>query len=156
MTENIAEKIREDRQPEGEMFTLSAEARRLRSSLSVAEKWLEVAQGSDETGHLALTAEYTRDQLEEELSRAAFRMEVLRRQKELRHARPVEDPDGTARAAVLSDSLLSAYCALRGAPEEAFSAEAPERDRYATMGALMAAMDATNAEMERAAGEQPA
>jgi len=158
VTENLAEKIREDRQPEGEMFTLSAEARRLRSSLSVAEKWLEVATEQDETGYLTSKAEYTRDQLEEELSRAAFRMEVLRRQKELHHARPVEDPDGTARAAVLSDSLLSAYCALRDAPEEAFSAEAPERDRYATMGALMAAQDAANAEMERAAtvSNQPA
>src|SRR5215211_4275262 len=102
MTENIAEKIREDRQPEGEMFTLSAEARRLRSSLSVAEKWLEVARESDETGHLALTAEYTRDQLEEELSRAAFQVEVLRRRREMPDARTVEDFDGAARASVLS------------------------------------------------------
>jgi hypothetical protein len=57
---------------------------------------------------------------------------------------------------VLSDSLLSAYCALRDAPEEAFSVEAPEQDRYATMGALMAAMDAANAEMERCVGERTA
>ena len=156
MTENLAEKIREDRQAEGEMFTLSAEARRLRNSLAVAKRWLEVATEEDETGCLTSEAEYTRDQLEEELSRVAFGMAVLRRQKELRHARPVEDPDGTARAAVLSDSLLSAYCALRDAPEETFSVEAPERDRYALMGALMAAMDVANAEMERCVGEQPA
>ena len=157
MTENnIAEKIREDRQPEGEMFALSGEARRLRSSLAVAQKWLAVAEEEDEAGHLTPTAEYTRDQLEEELSRTAFRMEVLKRGRDLREARPVEDPGGTAHAAVLSDSLLSAYCALRDAPEEAFSVEAPERDRYALMGALMAAMDAAGAEMERAVGEQPA
>src|SRR5215212_4692170 len=94
MTENIADKIRADRQPEGEMFTLSGEARRLRSSLSVAEKWLEVARESDETGHLALTAEYTRDQLEEELSRTAFQMEVLRSRREWHEARePVENVD---------------------------------------------------------------
>ena len=68
----------------------------------------------------------------------------------------MEDLDRTAQASVLSDSLLSAYCALRDAPEEAFSVEAPERDRYALMGALMAAMDAANAEMERCVGEQPA
>jgi hypothetical protein len=156
MTENIADAIREDRQPEGEMFDLAGEVRRLRSSLAVAEKWLEVARDSDEPGLLATKAEYTRDQLEEELSKTIFRMEVLRRQKELRHAHPVEDPDGTARAAVLSDSLLSAYCALRDAPEEAFCVEAPERERYAIMGALMGAMDLANAEMERCLGEQPA
>ena len=34
--------------------------------------------------------------------------------------------------------------------------EAPERDRYAIMGALMAAMDAANAEIERAAGKESA
>ena len=92
---NIAEQIREDRRPGGEMSGLAGEARRLRSSLAVAEKWLEVAEQSAEPGYLAASAEHTRDQLEEELSRTAFRMEVLRRQKELRHARPVEDPDGT-------------------------------------------------------------
>ena len=41
--ENIAEKIREDHQPEGEMADLAAEARRLRASLAVAEKWYEAA-----------------------------------------------------------------------------------------------------------------
>jgi hypothetical protein len=68
----------------------------------------------------------------------------------------VEVPDGVARAAVLSDSLLAAYCALRDAPEEAFSVEAPERERYAIMGALMAAQEAANAEMHRAVGKRPA
>jgi hypothetical protein len=112
---NIAEKIREDLRPEGEMFALRAEARRLRNSLAVAEKWLEVAEEEDETGLLTAKAEYTRDQLEEELSRVAFGMEVLRRQKELRHARPVEDPDRTARAACSRTlcSALTAPCETR-------------------------------------------
>ena len=43
MTENIADKIREDRQPEGEMFDLAGEARRLRNSLAVAEKRIEAS-----------------------------------------------------------------------------------------------------------------
>jgi len=136
---NIAEKIREDRRPEGEMFTLSGEARRLRNSPAVAEKWLAVAEDDDQAGHLTCTAEYTRDQLEEELSRTAFRMEVLERGREMRDAPPVEDPDGTARASVLSDALLTVDCVLRDVPNGAFGGETPERSRYAHMGALMAA-----------------
>ena len=156
MTENIADHVREDRRPEGEMMSLAGEARRLRSSLDVAEKWLEVAQQSAETGHLTHKAEYTRDQLEEELSRTAFRMEVLRNRRMLREARPVEDFDGTAHAAALSDALLSAYCVLRDVPEEAFGGDTPGRERYALMGALMAGMDAASAEMERLTSSEPA
>ena len=156
MTENIAEKIREDRRPEGEMFTLGGEARRLRSSLAVAEKWIEVAQGSDETGHLATTAEYTRDALEEQLSRTAFQMEALRIRRDMREARTVEDLDGAARASMLSDALLTVYCLLRDVPDEAFGGEVPERARYAHMGALMAAQEAANAEMERFSGKRSA
>jgi hypothetical protein len=96
------------------------------------------------------------DQLEEELSRIAFRMEVLSRKGEMREARDVEDLDGTAHAAVLSDSLLSAYCVLRDFSEEAFGGEVPVRERYALMGALMVAQEAANTEMERCVGEQSA
>lgn len=156
MTQNIAEKIREDRQPEGEMFEVAIEARRLRDSLAVAEKWYEVAEQSDEPGHLTSTAEYTRDKLEEELSRTAFRMEVLSRRGELREASPVEDLDGTARAGVLSDSLLRVYCLLRDVPAETFGGDSPEQERYALMGALMVGQEAANAEMERAVGKRPA
>ena len=156
MTENIAEKIREDRQPEGEMFDLAGEARRLRASLAVAEKWYEVARDSDEPGDLAATAEYTRDQLEE-LSKTAFRMEALRQRRVLREARGhVEDLDGTARASVLSDSLLRVYCLLRDVPAETFGGDSPEMGRYALMGALMVGQEAANAEMERAVGKRPA
>jgi hypothetical protein len=157
MTENIAEKIREDRQPEGGIIALSCEAKRLRSSLAVAQKWIEAAR-EDETGHLALTAEYTRDQLEEELSRIAFRMEVLRSQREWREVRGVENIDEAAHAGALSDALLTAYCILRDVPDEAFGRDSSEagRERYAHMGALMAAQDAANAEMERFSGKRPA
>src|SRR5215218_6902723 len=70
-----------------------------------------------------------RDQLEEELSRTAFRMEVLERGREMRDARPVEDLDGTACASVLSDALLTVYCVLRDVPDGAFGGETPERSR---------------------------
>jgi hypothetical protein len=156
MTENIAERIREDKRPEGEMFALGAEAMRLRGSLAVAEKWVEVARDGDETGHLEHTAVYTRDQLEEELSRTAFRMEVLRKRRMLSEARPVEDIDGTARASALSDALLTVYCVLRDVPDETFGCDVPGRERYTHMGALMAAMEAAGAEMKRAVGERPA
>ena len=149
-TENIAERIRQDRRPEGEMFGLAGEARRLRGSLAVAQRWYEVALEEDATGYLTRQAEYTRDQLEEELSRTAFRAEVLRRRRVLRDVGRAEGEDA-ARAAVLSDSLLDAYCLLRFVPEEAFGGEG--RERYAIMGALMAAQEAANAQMERAAGK---
>jgi hypothetical protein len=152
MTENIAERIRQDRRPEGEMFDLAGEAKRLSASLAVAQRWYEVALEGDETGHLTATAEYTRDQLEEELSRTAFGAEVLRRRRVLRDVGRTEEPDA-ARAAVLSDLLLDAYCLLRDVPEEAFGGES--RERYAIMGALWTAQEAANAEMERAAGEPP-
>jgi hypothetical protein len=155
MTENIAEKIREDRRPEGEMFALSGEAKRLRSSLAVAEKWIEAAR-EYETSHLASTAEYTRDQLEEQLSRTAFQMELLRTRREWRDARAVDDADGAARAAFLSDALLRVYCILRDVPDEEFGGEVPGRERYAHMGALLVAQEAANAEMERFIGKRTA
>ena len=92
MTEkNVADAIREDRQPEGEMFDLAGEARRLSASLAVAQKWYEVALEGDEMGHLTAKAEYARDQLEEEISKTAFRMGVLRKRCIMLDARPVED-----------------------------------------------------------------
>ena len=62
MTEkNIAERIREDHRPEGEMFDLAAEAKRLRSALAVAQRWYEVATEEEEVSYLASEAEHTRD-----------------------------------------------------------------------------------------------
>ena len=162
MTENVAEKIREslageDREPQGGIIALSGEALRLRRELAVAQKWIEAARDGNETGHLALTAEYTRDALEEQLSRTAFQMEVLRSQREWREAREaVENVDEAARAAVLSDALLTVYCILRDVPDGAFGGESPGRERYTHMGALMAAQEAANAEMDRFSGKRPA
>jgi hypothetical protein len=157
MTENIADAIREDRRPEGEMYDLSREAKRLRSALAVAQRWLEVAEEEDETGLLTTKAEYTRDQLEEELSKTAFRMEALRQRRRLSEARGhVEDLDETARASVLSDSLLRVYCLLRDVPAETFGGDSPEQERYALMGALMVGQEAANAQMERAVGKRTA
>jgi hypothetical protein len=156
MTENMAQKIREDRRPEGELVALFGEAKRLRNSLNVAEKWIEVARKSDEAGYLLSTAESTRDQLEEELSRTALRMDILRSRRELGEARSYEDLDGAARAYTLSDALLTAYCIMRDVPAEAFNADGPDRERYALMGALLAAQEAASADMERCVGRQPA
>jgi hypothetical protein len=138
------------------MMDLAGEARRLRRSLAVAEKWVGAAWEGDEAGYVTSEAEYTRDQLEEELSRTAYRMHVLDRRSQMREARDVEDLDGAARASALSDALLRVYCVLRDVPDEAFGGELPERERYAHMGALMVAQEATNAEMERAVGKRPA
>ena len=131
------------------MFGLAAEARRLRGSLAVAQRWYETALEGDEAGYLTSQAEYTRDQIEEELSRTAFKMEVSMRRGQLGKVRPEEDPDKIAGASVLSDSLLRAYCALRDVPAEVLGVDASDQDRYAIMGAMMAAMDTANAQMER-------
>ena len=150
-TENIAAEIREDRRPEGEIFTLSGEASRLHRSLGVVEKWIDTAFTEDDEGHLFHTAQLMRDQLEEELARACWRMQVLDRRRNLRQMR-AEGPEGADEAAVLSDALLNVYCVLREVPSEEFGGEVPERKRYAHMGALLAAQEAAEAE-ERAAGE---
>src|SRR4051812_42289602 len=100
MTENVAEKISEDRRPGGEMMDLSAESKRLRRTLAVAEKWIEAASEGEETDHMVATAEYTRDQLEERLARNAWRMHALDRRRELREM-GTEDPEGVASTAAL-------------------------------------------------------
>lgn len=151
MTENIAQKIREEREPEGEIFVLSGGARRLRRALAVANKWLDAAWEDGGSGDLVRVAETTRDEIEEELSRTAYRMDVLRHRRELSEGGHVfssdEDLEGLARAAVVSDSLLAVYCILRELSDEEFGGETPTRERYAHMGALLVALDAANAEV---------
>ncbi len=157
MKENIAERVREDRKPEGEMFALHGEAKRLRSALAVANKWLDAAWEHDGgVGELVRVAETTRDEVEEELSRTAHRMEVLRRRREMGEGGRDEAPEGLAPAAVLSDALLAVYCVLRELPGEEFGGEMPERGRYAQMGALLVAVDAANAEVETLAPRREA
>jgi len=45
---------------------------------------------------------------------------------------------------------------LREVPDEEFGGEVAGREHYAHMGALMAAQEAANAEMERFVGKRPA
>lgn len=141
MTENIAEIIRRGRSPElRKASELPEQARRLECSLKVAEKWVEEAF-SGQAGELCARAEYTRDQIEEELSRVCFEMEV---RSLLRDA--AEASEEVVGRAALPDTLLEAYCVLRDAPEEVVG---EKRRRYAIMGALMVAQDATSSEAER-------
>jgi hypothetical protein len=64
---------------------------------------------------------------------------------------------GTARwlSAALSETLLRTYCTLRELDSDLFGDGSP-RARYEVMGALMVAMDAANAEMERLDAAKPA
>jgi hypothetical protein len=148
--ENIAESVRHSHGPTGDMAELSAQAQRLSRALDVAEKWIDAAGTSTEMWH---QAEYTRDKLEEELARVIWQMEVLNRRSEHKHRGHADVPEAVISSALLSDTLLEVYCALRVAPEDIFGVgerEAGRRSRYAMMGALLAAQDAANAEMKRA------
>jgi hypothetical protein len=144
MAENIATAIRGDRglTTRGEMSKLSAEAQRLGRSLAVVEKPIAAADASiGETGRLWHHAVTMRDQIEEELSRVCFWMEVRGFSRDAAAA-----PEDVIGRAVLTDTLLEAYCVLRDAPEEVVG---EKRRRYAMMRALMVAQDATSAEAER-------
>jgi hypothetical protein len=148
--ENIAEAVRHSHGPTGDMAELSAQAQRLGRALDVAEKWIDAAGTSTEMWH---QAEYTRDKLEEDLTRVIWQMEVLNRGREYKDMGREEFPESVISNALLSDTLIEVYCALRVAPEEIFGVgerEAGRRSRYAMMGALLAAQEAANAEVERA------
>jgi hypothetical protein len=147
---NLAQHVRHSRGPTGDVAELSAQAQRLGRALDVAEKWIDAAGQSTEMWH---QAEYTRDQLEEELSRVIWEMDVAydlseyQRANRIRGQEPDEDGPAKVRAGHLSNTLLDIYCALRVAPEDIFGVgerEAGRRSRYAMMGALLAAMDAAS------------
>jgi hypothetical protein len=99
-------------------------------------------------------AQIARDQLEEELSRTAFEMDVLYQKrlmaegyKDRGEAYSEEDLERMSREAVVSDELLHAYITLSVAPLEVFGVGdrvAEERTRYAMMGALLVAADAAS------------
>jgi hypothetical protein len=165
MTENIAEIIRQAHAPKGEMADLTNQARRLGKALQIAEKWVDVSTGDTEMFGRAVIA---RDQLEEELSRTVFAMDVIYNKRLIAHGRearaarlgedaaelasPAEpDLDRKSRDSTLSDVLLDAYTTLSAAPLEVFGVGdrvAEERTRYLMMGALMVAMDATIGKQE--------
>ena len=154
--EGIAARIRDAaEEPRSRMSDLSAQARRLRSSIAVLEKWTAAAMEDRGTELIAL-AESTHDALEEELARVAYQMEFERRKREYRDAgRDV--PEGVVGSALLSDLLLAAYCVLVSAPESIFGiAEGDysnDMKRYPMMGALLVAQEAAEAAMERLKAE---
>jgi hypothetical protein len=106
-------------------------------------------------------AEYTRDNIEEELSRVCFEMAVeneARREKAASSAAreyTEEELRAVARPAALAETLLMTYCTLRDFESSLFGDGSPIA-RYEVMGALMVAMDAANAETERLDAEKPA
>ena len=73
--ESIAARIRRHaaEEPRSPMSDLSAQARRLRSSIAVLQKWEEAAM-EDRGTELITLAEATHDQLEEEGARVAWEM----------------------------------------------------------------------------------
>ena len=154
--DGIAARIRHAaEEPRSPMADLSAQARRLRSSIAVLEKWT-VAAMEDRGTELITLAEATHDQLEEELARVVWEMGLERRKREYRDAgRDV--PEEVAHYGLLSDELLACYCVLASAPEDIFGiAEGDysnEMKRYSMMGALLVAQEAADAQMERAKAE---
>ena len=149
--ESIAARIRHAKGPEGPMADLSGQALRLNRSIAVLEKWARAAL-DDSVGELAVLAETTLDQAHEELSRVVYTMDLEMRRRDYREAGS-EGLEEVARHALLSDTLLQAYCVLASAPVQIFGTdetEASERTRFSLMGALLAAQDAADAELKRA------
>jgi hypothetical protein len=141
MQDSVVKTIREGWSPTlSEAMKLPEQARRLDAALKVAVKWQEASKGSPE---MWAQAEYTRDKLEEELSRVCFEMEVESQERHL------GEGSEAGSSAALSDSLLEAYCILRDVPADLIADGSP-RARYALMGALMAAMDASSASEAKA------
>jgi hypothetical protein len=132
-------------------------AQRLDRALKVAVKWMDVAR--EDTSEMFHQAEYTRDKIEEELSRVCFEMAVESEASRERAAssRDYTDEDlwAIARPAALSETLLRTYCTLRELDSDLFGDGSP-RARCEVMGALMVALDAANAEMERLDAAKPA
>jgi hypothetical protein len=158
--QNIAQTIRGGWAPElREAMKLPEAAQRLDRALKVAVKWMEVAR--ENTSEMFHQAEYTRDNIKEELSRVCFEMAVenqARREKAASSAAreyTEEELRAVARPAALAETLLMTYCTLRDFESSLFGDGSPIA-RYEVMGALMVAMDAANAETERLDAEKPA
>ena len=149
--ESIAARIRHAKGPETPMADLSAQALRLNRSIAVLEKWTRAAV-EDSVGELAVLAETTLDQAHEELSRVVWAMDLETRRREYREMGS-EGLEEVARYALLSDTLLQAYCVLASAPVEVLSGDetdASERTCFSLMGALLVAQDAADTELKRA------
>jgi hypothetical protein len=145
MHDEIAKTVRYGWVPKGrlsERIDLSEQARRLDRALKVAEKWMEAAF-STETTELHSRATYTRDALQEELSRVCFSMEA-----EERRDLYGEEHEDKATSDALSDAFTEVFCILGDAPADLFRDGSP-RGRYALMGALMVAQDGLGGEKEK-------
>ena len=133
-------------------------AQRLDRALKVAVKWMDVAR--EDTSEMFHQAEYTRDKIEEELSRVCFEMAVESEASRERAAssRDYTDEDlwAIARPAALSETLFRTYCTLRELDSDLLFGDGSPRARCEVMGALMVALDAANAEMERLDAAKPA
>jgi hypothetical protein len=149
MQHDVAKAIGRGWSPElREAMELPEKARRLSRALKVAEKWMESAREGEASSEMWSQAEYTRDKVEEELSRVCLEMDVRERTGTF-----FEDPtdEGSVRlmqSYAISDGLMEAYLILRDAPEDLFAPARGARGRYELMGALMVALDGVNAELE--------
>ncbi len=156
---SIAEAISRAQRPQDETFALAGKAADLQRAIKVAEQWIEAAAKSPGGGEMWERAETIHDELEEELSRVAWEMEIAsarRREEVFNEGRPEErkvgDPEAVARASHLSESLMEAYSILAGIPQEHLAlcgSEASPRTRHRLMGALLAAREAADAELGR-------
>jgi len=156
--ENIAEVIRKGWSPElRQAMRLPEQAQRLDRALKVAVKWMEAAR--EDAPEMFHQAQYTRDKLEEELSRVCFEMAVETEAQREREASSRDYTDeefsAIARSAALTNTLLATYCTLREVESDLFGDGSP-RARYEVMGALMVAHDLANAETERLDAAHPA
>jgi hypothetical protein len=151
--QDIAKTIRRGWSPElTKAMQLPEQARRLDRALKVAVKWMEAAR--EDSTDMFHQAEYTRDKIEEELSRVCFEMavesEAGREKAASAASRDYTDENlsAIARSAALTNTLLAAYCTLRELESDLFGDGSP-RARYEVMGALMVAVDAASAKTER-------
>jgi hypothetical protein len=129
---------------------LPEQARRLDAALKVAERWMEVAR--EDSREMYHQAQYSRDKLEEELSRVCFEMEVEDCRRAYGEVSESSASDDKAPSDALADMLLTTYCILRDVPADLIGDGSP-RARYGLMGALMVAADAATTTDE---GQKPA
>jgi hypothetical protein len=129
-------------------------AQRLDRALKVAVKWMDVAR--EDTSEMFHQAEYTRDKIEEELSRVCFEMAVESEASRERAASSRDYTDEDLWAIARPETLFRTYCTLRELDSDLLFGDGSPRARCEVMGALMVALDAANAEMERLDAAKPA
>lgn len=154
----IAETIRKAEKPTGRSFELANQAARLMRALKVAQQWSEAAAKVDAAGEMWEHAETVYDEIQEELLRVVWEIEISREKRreevfsEEREERlRSKNPEAVARASALSDSLIEAYNILSSVPQHLLGLggdESSERTRYKLVGALLAAQEAADAKRD--------